>query len=714
LSGQRERLARQRHTAELDRNDVRLRLGLHDRILAEAPVTTMDERLAGQVMLTLHREGRQADALRYFENVRARLAEELGADPGAGLRDVQFQILAAVGSAAPRQLPASPPSFSGRTRELAALGELLGTARTVAITGGGGLGKTWLALRWAHDHADRFPDGQLYVNLRGFDPAGTPVPPEGAIRDLLDGLGAVPASVPTGFDAQAALYRSMVANRRLLVVIDNARDSAQVVPLLPGSYSCTTLVTSRNQLTGLVSAHGASPLVLALLTDAEATDLLTRRLGAARVNAEPEAVQEIVRACAGLPLALGIAAARAATGPDLATLAAELRSARLDALDTGELTASLRAVFSVSYTALDSDAARACRLLARAPGVDIGLDAAGQLLDVSLLRRLSAAHLVREYQPGRFRMHDLVRLYMAEQAEEGDDAALAGLARHYIDKANAAMELFSPNESYRRPPHDAMASFATYEEAKEWLDAERSNLVAADPTGRLAWTLFRYLDFRAYYQDALTLHTSAVANTRPGRPEHGYALLHRGIALGAFGRDDEALAHHEQALRSAGPDTILESCAALGMATTEERRGDGEAALRWYEHALRVARENGHRHLAGVILNDLGYYHRIVGRLADAAEALRQSLDIAWELRDLGLGMYIMSNLGDVFEESGQQEKAIDHLKTALGIARELGNRGVEVDILLSLGRASGAPEYSREAAVLAREIGYPTWSEPT
>jgi DNA-binding SARP family transcriptional activator/tetratricopeptide (TPR) repeat protein len=713
LTAVRERLVRLRQAAELDRNDVLIRLGRHDRVLAEAPAGTTNERLAGQVMLALHHGGRQADALRYFEDVRARLADQLGTDPSAALRGVQYEILTQSAPAAPRQLPASPPSFSGRARELAALTTRLDTARVVAVTGGGGIGKTWLALRWARDHADRFPDGQLYVNLRGFDPTGEPVRPEVAVRDLLDGLGAVPASIPAGLAAQTALYRSMTADRRMLVVLDNARDTAQIVPLLPGGESCTTLVTSRNQLTGLVSAHGASPLGLAQLTDAEATDLLTRRLGA---TADPAATQEIVRACAGLPLALGIAAARAATAPDLATLAAELRSARLDALDTDELTASLRAVFAVSYTALDEQAARACRLLARAPGVDIALPAAAHLLGDAqpVLRRLTAAHLVREYQPARYRMHDLVRLYLAEQTQDGDGPALARLAEYYLHATSAAMAQMSPCEGYRRPPVEPrFATFTEFAEARAWLDAERPNLLAAgaeDRTGRLAWLLYRYLDFFAYYEDALTLNSAALAAADPDDTAHGYALHHLGGALSRLGRVGEAVHHHERALRAAQlrGDRVLEGCAALGMATSYEQDGNDEIAGRCYEYALTIAREHGLRHLEAIALNDQGDFHRLFGRYEEASAALRQSLDIAWELRDLGLGAYVVGNLGEVYERLGQRDKAVDYLNQALDIARAIGNPRLEMDILSALGRATGSPEYGRQARAIAERIGHP------
>jgi DNA-binding SARP family transcriptional activator/tetratricopeptide (TPR) repeat protein len=716
----RDDLERRRRAVELDRNDIRLRLGLHDLVLADThPHATTDERLAGQVMLALHRGGRQADALRYFEQVRLRLAEELGVDPGSALCAVQYRVLStdtALG-AVPRQLPASPPSFSGRARELARLGDLLATAPVVVITGGGGMGKTWLALRWAHDNVDRFPDGQLYVNLRGFDPAGEPVSAETAVRGLLDGLGAEPTALPAGLEAQSALYRSMIADRRVLVILDNAVDTAQVTPLLPGSASCAVLVTSRRRLTGLVAAHGANPLALPVLTDAEAGDLLTQRLGHGRTAAEPGAVREIIGYCAGLPLALGTIAARAAAGSSLAALAEELRVACLDALDTEELTANLRAVFSVSYTPLDEDTARAFRLLASAPGADISREAATHLLAPGnarqVLRRLTATHLVQEHQPGRFRMHDLVRRYAVELARASD--SLTPLMNYYTHAASAAMDRFAPVETYRRPavvePVCPSPRFPSLEEARDWLDAERANLVAAgadDSTGRLAMTLFRYLDAGAHYHDALALHTRAVDATSPDQPEHGYALLHRATVLTNLGQAAEACSQYEMALRQAEAhhDTVLEACAATGLAGAHQERGVDQEALECYERALALARRHGHRHHESVVLNNLGDFYCAVGRYADASDVLNQGLDITRELRDLPLAAYLLANLGDVYRCIGEKRKAVEQLRRALRLARELRIRGLEIGILIDLGKTTGSPDYYRQALAIAHEVG--------
>ncbi|MEW2289340.1 AfsR/SARP family transcriptional regulator [Streptomyces sp. NPDC047841] len=287
FNAQRDFLDRERLAAQLDLADVRLRLGQHDQVLAElfarAEAHPLDERMAGQLILALYRGGRSADALTHYQDIRRRLAEELGTDPGPALRQLHQQLLTAdpalitpaprsttgtgpASASVPRQLPAPPPFFIGRERELARLDRLLesqaergGTVVISAIGGTGGIGKTWLALRWAHEQRERFPDGQLYADLRGFSPAEDPVPPEAALRMFLDALGAAPAQIPAHLDAQAALYRTLVADRRLLIVLDNARDTAQVLPLVPGSPHCTVVVTSRHQLGGLITAHGGTP-----------------------------------------------------------------------------------------------------------------------------------------------------------------------------------------------------------------------------------------------------------------------------------------------------------------------------------------------------------------------------------------------------------------------------------------------------------------------
>lgn len=470
-AAERERLRLERLAAEGDLVDARLRLGAGEELLAElaarAAEHPLDERVAGQYILALYRAGRLAEALEHYRDVRARLVAELGADPGAALRELHQRVLAAdpalvpasapppgAGSAntgpvvAPRQLPAAPAPFVGRRDELdrldAAVRAAAGGGATVvvsAIAGAGGIGKTWLALHWAHRHLDRFPDGQLFVDLRGFSPDAEPMNPAVAVRGFLDALGVDPARIPVDQHAQAALFRSMVAGKRMLLVVDNAADTTQVAPLLPGSPTCAVVVTSRNRLPGLITGHGAHLLPLDVLADGEARALLTDRLGAERVRAEPVAVAELIALCGGFPLALGIVAGHARTRPDLplSALAAELRDLGLGALDDDDPTASLPAVLSWSHHALTAEQAAVFALLGAAPGPDIALPAAASLAGLpevrarAVLRALERASLTVPDARGRHRMHDLIRRYATETPGLLPEAARSAGLRRVVD-----------------------------------------------------------------------------------------------------------------------------------------------------------------------------------------------------------------------------------------------------------------------------------------
>ncbi|HEV7452929.1 MAG TPA: BTAD domain-containing putative transcriptional regulator, partial [Pseudonocardiaceae bacterium] len=492
-------LERDRFAVELDCTDLHLRRGQHGWLLSEittrATAHPLDERVADQLMLALYQSGRQAQALEHFQQLRVRLAEELGIDPGPGLQRRYEQILTtdpaltppATPSASvsaspppvPRQLPTHTPHFVGRTAELRQLTTLLntttaggGTVVITAIDGTAGIGKTALALHWAHQAAERFPDGQLYVNLRGFDPTNTPVHPTEALRGFLDAFEISPERIPTSVDAQGGLYRSLLTDRRVLVVLDNARDAEQVRPLLPASPTCLVVITSRNQLAGLIAQQGARPVTLDVLTPQEARALLSRHLGPARVSAEPHAITDLINHSARLPLALAIVAARAATHPGFAlrVLAKELANehTRLDALDTGDPTSSVRAVFSWSYQHLSPPAARMFRLLGLHPGPDIALPAATQLTDTpphqarETLGELTRTHLLTQHTPGRYTFHDLLRAYathLSTTHDSPDDqhAALTRLFDHYLHTAAAAMDTLQPADQQHRPPIPAPA-----------------------------------------------------------------------------------------------------------------------------------------------------------------------------------------------------------------------------------------------------------------
>ena len=474
------RLAEMRLQAIEARIDADLHLGRHADVIAElrqlASVHPLRERLHALLMLALYRDGQQAEALAAYQRARRVLIEELGSEPWPELRLLQRRILTAdpalrlpaplpggPGMTVPRQLPAAVAHFAGRTDELKALTGLLdaaagggGTVAISAIGGTAGVGKTALAVHWAHQVADRFPDGQLYVNLRGFDPSATPAD---AVRRFLDALQVPAAKIPPSPEAQQGLYRSLLAGQQMLIVLDNARDAAQVRSLLPGGQGCLVLVTSRSQLSSLVAAEGAYPVTLDVLSPAEARSLLESRLGPERVATQPRAAAELAGLCARLPLALAIAAARAALNPaqPLAALAAELRDAagRLDALDAGDAAASVRAVFSWSYRQLPQPAARMFRLLGIHPGPDITSPAAASLAATphdqarQALAQLTRASLLTEHAPGRYAFHDLLRAYATELAttQDRDTARRAATHRaldHYLYTASPSALVLYP------------------------------------------------------------------------------------------------------------------------------------------------------------------------------------------------------------------------------------------------------------------------------
>ncbi|MCP9980231.1 NB-ARC domain-containing protein [Actinomadura madurae] len=470
------------------------------------------ESLWARLLRVLAASGRPAQALERYELIRRRLADELGTDPSPELRELHATLLAGGvprgGGAVPRQLPAGTDGFAGRVAELAALDSLLrppdqaGPAGTrsrspliAVITGTAGIGKTTLAVQWANRVADRFPDGQLCIDLRGYGPSGETVSSAAAIREFLDALQVPPQRIPEGPAAQAGLYRSLLAGRRMLILVDNARDADQVVPLLPGTPGCLTVVTSRDQLAGLVMTYGAHPITLGLLPPEEARRLLALRLGADRIAAEVEAADDIVDRCAGLPLALAIVAARAAIHPrhPLAALADELR----DGLSALESTADMRAVFSWSYDALSDAAARLFRLVAGLHPVRDGTIAtAASLAGVPASRvraplaELTRANLLSEHVPGRYSCHDLLRAYACELGQTRDtdlEAARYRLVDHYVHTASAAQRLvggdveddIGADLAAPGTPGVCVTGFSGRDEAMAWFEAERPALLAA-------------------------------------------------------------------------------------------------------------------------------------------------------------------------------------------------------------------------------------------
>lgn len=759
LSGVRNALDAERIAAELDHTDLLLRRGRHGDLLATlstlATERPLDERLAGQLMLALYRSGRQADALDHFRRIRQRLAEELGVAPGPPLLELQRRILGAdsslSASAAPvrsprlRQLPGSIPNFVGRTAELDLLTARLDTASqgrgTVVITsisGIPGIGKTSLAVHWARHHLDRFPDGQLYVNLRGFDPSGTPADPAEAIRGFLDAFEVPAQNVPADLAAQGALYRSLVEGKQMVIVLDNARDTDQVRPLLPGSPSCLVLVTSRHQLTGLVVRDHAQRITLDTLSAEEARELLAGFLGQDRISVEAAAVEEIIRRCGHLPLALSIAAARASADPGLplSALVAELRQERetLAALSTrdGQDT-DLRTVFSWSYRALSPDAARLFRLLGRHPGPEIGVQVAACLADLAelrtreLLTELTQVNLIRQHKPGRYQFHDLLRTYADELASDDSEAARRCLD-YYLHVTSLAMAKVDPRgvssiaDASRHAP-----VFVDSEQAIEWLDVEYPNLITATTYAvRNGWYLYAwrlphllqyYFDIRSRLHDWTATHQYALTAARHLDDSHAQAeiLKNLGIAYWLTAKSSDALDNSRQALalyRKAGNragegDTLN----ILGL--IYERTGQYEEALSHYQQALPLRLADGNRRGEGATLQNLGNMYDNLGRYSESLSHYHQALAIFRDLEDQRAQAIVLGNLGIVHESIEQYSEAVDCLEQSCAIAERTGDQRVAGNFLTSLGavyqklgRHAESVEHHRRALRLIRDVG--------
>jgi len=629
------------------RIDADLQLGGGEELVAELQKLTsrepLREQLQALLMTALARAGRASEALAVYQQARDRLVRQLGIEPGAELRELQRLILAgeqvrprtaalvpAAAQPVPRQLPATAAHFAGRAAELRELDAVLdqagpraGTATICVIGGMAGIGKTTLALHWAHRVADRFPDGQLYVNLGGFGPALTA--PADALRGFLDALRDPAKPLPADPDAQQALYRSLMADRRVLVVLDNALNEQQVRPLLPGSATCLTLITSRNQLGGVVATNGAIPLNLDLLTEAEAHELLTRRLGPERLAAEPTAVDQIIAAGAGLPLALCIAAAHAALTPrlPLTNLAAQLSQPGLDALSSTDPYADLRSVFSWSYQRVSPQAARLFRHLPLFPGPDLSATAAASITPADrigeLLAELTGAHLVEEYMPGRFRLHDLLARYAQECAEHEDTADASREVRGriltwYGGTAAAAIRFLIPAD---RPifremaqPDPKPATLTTPAQAVIWLETERRNLVAAVEVAAqlrfdavavtLPLTLRSLFQLRSYRRDWLHTHLVGVAAARRAGDSEAEAYLHASAALAydGLGRREEGLDGLRRALeisQSRG-DLTMQAAVRRALGVIYSGMGLLPEAMAEDEQAAALARKTGNRH----------------------------------------------------------------------------------------------------------------------
>ena len=619
---------------------------------------------------------------------------------GEAFRDVYFDA-PLTPAPIPRQLPPAPPFFTGREAEVAAVTAAVDGAAVpvTAIVGSGGMGKTSLALHWAQRTVDRFPDGQLYLDLRAHSPGGRPMSSSTAVRCLLDGLGADPRTIPVDLDAQVGRYRSLVAGKRMLVLLDNALDAAQVSALLPGTPTCTMLVTSRNRLDGLATSVGAGVVPLAELPDADARLLLARRIGAARLDAEPDAVAELQRYCAGMPLALAIVAGRATAHPGfpLAALAAELRdvATRLGALDTGDLAASLASVLSWSYHALSPREAEVFELLGVVPSPDVPLRVGASLLGLtdaetrSALRSLERLSLVREHQPNRWRTHDLVRLYAADRAAharspELRDAAVRRVVDHYLHTAHACDALLSHGrvplvldepEAGCRP--DSVADQAA---ALAWFSAEHSGILATRllavargdhlAVWRLTWVLHTFHWQQGHFDEQVSGWRAALAAADHLDDPRAAALARRllGSAIGRIGDPAEAVDHLLIALELNAADVEERAHTHRTLARAWERLGDDEKALGHATSALALYRSAGAPQHEADALDLVAWFEARLDRFDDADAHCAEALALYREHRNADGEATTLDNLGHLAHRRGDDLGALEFYRRALAL----------------------------------------------
>ncbi|KKD05543.1 regulator [Streptomyces sp. WM6386] len=777
---ERQRLGERRRTLRLERLKCLVLLrrfgdALDDLggLSASSAADRYDEPLTALRMRALYGGERQAEALNAYEDMRVRLRDELGVDPGEELRRVYEAVLRQDDAhllrpadppaqtpskprdgavPAPAELPHDAAGFAGRTDELARLHTLLppesgpGTANTVvisAIGGAAGIGKTALAVHWAHQVRDRFPDGQLYINLHGFDHDRKPLEPGEALELLLRGLGLAASEIPPHHEAQGRVFRTLLTGRRMLVLLDNAASAEQVRPLLPGSPTCCVVVTSRNRLGDLIAHAGAHALPLDLLQPDEARTLLSQTLGTDRVAADERAVDELIRLCGGLPLALRVAAARLAGDPALRTadLVAEMTEGnRLEALEPdGDANSPLRTAFSVSYRVLAPAARRLFRLLGLFPGAEFTAEVAAAFLAAPLpqarrlLGALAAAHLIEPAAAGRYRFHDLLREYAQERAQVEDtaadrDAALERLLIWYLHAARAASGTWLFPElppELRAYDQQGMPSAA---EATQWLEAERANLLAAiNHAARhgprpVAWHLASALfgHFWLHLPRATWLATAQAAldaATAEG-DLYGQAAMH--ISLGVIRWD---WGHARQATDHC--TCALDISRELGWAVGEAAALGGGGIVEWsmarldsaHEHlaaGLRITREVGNRHVEAFGVLGLGMVCRDLGRLPEAAAhlelAISRSAELSWWDDSPAL-----HTLGWVYWELGRLADGLDVLGSWVTPDGRRGYRnararmvGAVARINIELGRHDEGFEQAERAFAMVKDTGRP------
>jgi DNA-binding SARP family transcriptional activator/Tfp pilus assembly protein PilF len=759
----REQLERERRDAIVAYARASLDLGQHGALAGElagwqAEYPT-DETITELHMLALYRDGQQRLALGCYERARERIRAELAAEPGPALTKLYERVQARdpallpraapphgkhapadLAHAVPRQLPPAIRHFVGRDRQTRELARLLaaagrdGQVSMAVLDGTPGVGKTALAIRWAHQIADQFGDGQLYVNLRGYGPMGAPLASAQALHGFLVALSVPPGQIPVDIEARCSLYRTLLAGKRMLVLLDNARDAAQVRPLLPGSPGCMVIITSRSQLVSLVAAEGAKPVTLGLLTEAEAAELLTQRLGTRRVANEPSAVGQLIAAAAGLPLALNVIAARAEIGPSLPldALSAGLHDARsrLDALSTGDPATDVRAVLSWSCAQLSAPANRMFRLLGLHAGPDISLPAAACLSGNACgqasrsLAELVSSHLLTEQVPGRFACHDLLMAYAtelvgAQEHERERTAARRRLLDYYLYHGHAAAMALNPArvplrlEPSQRPV--ALRDTPDREHAEDWFTAESPAIlnivmhtaeVADDRhVWQLSWILADFMQQQGRWQEWAAMQEIAlVAAQRLSDPEGQARSCHYlGYAQARLGSYHDAHRHLDEALHLFRQlsDQASQAHVHLTAAIALEQQGRIAAGLGRARKSLELYRSADHPAGQANALNAVGWYLTLTGQPQQAVPYCEHAISLHRELGNGDGEAATWDSLGHVHQQLGEHDKAIDCYLRAIGLRPVSGDRYNQAGTLVRLGdthRAADSPHMAREA----------------
>ncbi|QUG99844.1 tetratricopeptide repeat protein [Saccharopolyspora erythraea] len=736
-----------------------LDMGRHHHLVVELSTLVeqypLRERLTGQLMLASYRAGHRAEAQARYHVLRQRLSGELGIDPGPELRNLYERLLrdddtllspqqrqTATGTAQvragrpiPAELPPAVVGFVGRDREFAALDRLLaqrerGSANALAVlTGTAGVGKSALAVTWAHRVARSFPDGQLYASLRGFDSDRAPLAPGEALTSMLKTLGVAADAIPVDLDDRTALYRSLLADRRVLVLLDNARDSEQVRPLLPGNSESLVLVTSRRRLDGLVVRSGAYVLPLETLPTETAVELLDRAGTPGKSASEPMAARELAELCGGLPLALRIAAARLAANParGVADLVHELTDERnrLHALDIDDADTSVRRAFDISYRNLHPVHASTFRLLGLIPGHTFTGHAVAALCGTDppsarrRLRALALAHLITEPGSDRFGMHDLLRVYARDllgapdgqqtisrgELSPDDDAALRRLLHYYLVTADHARRFLRPardeldfsGDDTPRPEITGRA------EALEWFDAEWSNLVAAvrvangEGMHELAWPLarlqFNYLMVRCPWEDWVQIYSDGLDSARAVGDGVGKLLMSAGlgVAYSRSGQPEAALTHYAEShaeAQSTGDPALL-ALTQVNMGAVLFRLGRYDEAQVHCREALQAYRTLGDRYREAGALNNLAQVEQVNGNLEEALAHLREAEAMYREADDLETLAMVLNNCGEVSIELGRVEEGERYHHEALDVAQRCGSLERQAAAYRGLGEAA-------------------------